>query len=105
MQLFAIVVEVEGMSSHSRSIVESFLKLQLNQELVEEYLALFDKFVEKQTSKSGQKKTSVSSVKVLKICSEINEELAQRQKMVVLVRLLEFIYSDGKDAHEQDEAH
>ena len=102
MQLFAIVVEVEGMSSHSRSIVESFLKLQLNQELVEEYLALFDKFVEKQTSKSGQKKTSVSSVKVLKICSEINEELAQRQKMVVLVRLLEFIYSDGKDAHEQE---
>lgn len=102
MQLFAIVVEVKGINSRTRSLVESFLKLQLNQELVEEYLKVFDDFIEKQTSKSGRKKTSVSSVKVLKICSEINEELAQRQKMVVLVRLLEFIYSDGQDAHEQE---
>lgn len=101
-QLFAIVVEVKGINERTRSLVESFLKQQLNQELVEEYLALFDEYIEKQTSKSGRKKTSVSSVKVLKICSEINEELAQRQKMVVLVRLLEFIYSDGQEADEQE---
>ena len=102
MQLFAIVVGVEGISKNSRSIVESFLKQQLNQELVEEYLQLFDEFVEKQKSKSGRKRTSVSSVKVLKICSEINEELAQPQKLVVLIRLLEFIYSEGKEAQEQE---
>ncbi len=102
MQLFAIVAEVEGISKNSRNIVESFLKEQLNQELVEEYLALFDEFVEKQKGKSGKKKTSVSSVRVIRIGSEINEELEQKQKVVVLVRLLEFIYGDGTDASEQE---
>jgi len=106
MQLFAIVVEVEGLSKNSRLIVESFLKQQLNQELVEEYLTLFDGFIAKQNTKADgtqrRKKISGSSVKVLKICTEINEELAQPQKIVVLIRLLEFIYSDGKDAAEQE---
>ena len=106
MQLFAIVVEVEGISTNSRQIVESFLKQQLNQELVEEYLALFDGFIAKQNAKADgterRKKISGSSVKVLKICTEINEELAQPQKIVVLIRLLEFIYSDGKEAAEQE---
>lgn len=102
MQLFAIVVGVRGINDKTRSLVESFLKQQLNQELVDEYLKVFDEFIEQQTSRKGKKRTSVSSVKVLKICSEINEELAQPQKMVVLVRLLEFIYSDGGDAHEQE---
>ncbi|MEQ9062755.1 MAG: ATP-binding cassette domain-containing protein [Vicingaceae bacterium] len=106
MQLFAIVVEVEGISKNSRLIVESFLKQQLNQELVEEYLSLFDEFIAKQNSKADgtqrRKKISGSSVKVLKICTEINEELAQRQKVVVLIRLLEFIFSDGKKAAEQE---
>jgi hypothetical protein len=43
-------------------------------------------------SRSGRKRTSLNSVKVLKICTQVNEELNQRQKFVVLVHLLEFIH-------------
>jgi len=105
MQLFSIVSDAEDISGNSRKIVASFLKQQLNQQLVDEYLKLYDDFIEAKTrkSKDGKKKkrTSVNSVKVLLICTQINEELAQKQKVIVLVRLLEFIYAD-KVASDQE---
>src|SRR3989304_1959343 len=96
MQLFAIIAHPESNTKDKRSIVESFLERQLNHELVIEYLKIFDKYYElhqeKQKEKSKiKKRTSSSSVRVLKICTEINEELTQQQKIVVLIRLLEFI--------------
>lgn len=114
MQLFAIIAhpedeeEVEG-ESDRRSVVESFLKNQLNQELVREYLKVFDYYYnlhqEKQSEKSKTKKrTSSSSVRVLKICAQINEELTQQQKIVVLFRLLEFVKSSDGDVTEQEMA-
>lgn len=107
MQLFAIIAHPEddqednngeGISDR-RSVVESFLRQQLNQELVREYLKVFDYYYElyqeKQSEKSlTKKRTSSSSVRVLKICTQINEELTQQQKVVVVVRLLEFVKSD-----------
>lgn len=105
MQLFSIVSEANEISDNSRVIVESFLKQQLNQQLVDEYLKLYDEFIEAKTQKSDsekkRKKTSVNSVKVLLICTQINEELAQKQKIIVLIRLLEFIYAN-KEATEQE---
>lgn len=105
MQLFAIIARVEdedgpeagnGASGGGRRIVEIFLKSQLNQELVDEYLRLFDEYLEAHQGKSikkdgAKKRTSVNSVKVLRICTQINEELAQKQKIIVLIRILEFI--------------
>ncbi|MCO6500728.1 MAG: ATP-binding cassette domain-containing protein [Vicingus serpentipes] len=105
MQLFSIVSEAEDISDNSRKIVETFLKQQLNQQLVDEYLKLYDGFIEAKTKKStdGKKKkrTSVNSVKILLICTQINEELAQKQKVIVLIRLLEFIYA-SKTPSEQE---
>ncbi|MGB0886806.1 MAG: ATP-binding cassette domain-containing protein [Vicingaceae bacterium] len=98
MQLFSIVSEAKDISDNSREIVETFLNQQLNQQLVKEYLSLYDEFIAAKTkkSKSGQakKRTSVNSVKVLLICTQINEELAQKQKVIVLIRLIEFIYAN-----------
>ena len=45
MQLFAIVAKVDGITNTGRDIVQAFLKQQLNQELVDEYLKLFDQFL------------------------------------------------------------
>lgn len=96
MQLFAIIAKVDGVTSESRTVVESFLRQQLSLELVPQYLQLFDEFLEQhhQVTKrkdGSAKRTSLNSVKVLRICTQINEELAQKQKVVVLLRLLEFI--------------
>ena len=93
MQLFAIIARVDGVTNSGRVIVQSFLKQQLNQELVDQYLRLFDEFLEShhQVSKKkdgSAKRTSMNSVKVLKICTQINAELTQTQKVVVLIRLI-----------------
>lgn len=103
MRLFAIVANVQKdkLSSDAREIVKSYLSLQLNNSLVEEYLDLFDEYLATHHKKSDggsrkeRKRTSLNSVKVLMICQEINEQLEQKDKIVVLIRLLEFIHEDS----------
>ncbi len=99
MRLFSIVATVnrEESSDRSRRIVESYLNLQLNKELVSEYLQLYDEYIanhKKKFTRDGRrakKRTSLNSVKVLMICHEINEQLQQKDKVIVLLRLFEFV--------------
>lgn len=110
MQLFAIVAKVDEVShkdqedpllqsTEGKEVIESFLKSELSSSDVEKYLNIFEEFLNstrgKVYNKSGDKKrTSLHSVKVLRICEQINKELTQRQKFIVLVRIFEFINSD-----------
>src|SRR3954463_16317848 len=108
MQMFAIIARVDGINDNGRLIVQSFLKQQLNQELVDQYLAIFDEFLDAHhqvtKKKDGTaKRTSLNSVKVLKICTQINSELEQPQKVIVLIRLLEFIYSSNEISEQENE--
>lgn len=105
MQLFAIIAQSEDDSSKARLVVASFLKQQLNQEQVEEYLGLYDEFLKSQNDGAeGEKKKrrlAVSSVKVIVICNQINEALTQKQKFVVLLNLIDFV-SSNKNISEQE---
>ena len=106
MQMFAIIARVNGVNNNGRLIVQSFLKQQLNQELVDQYLTIFDQFLDAHHNVSKKKdgtakRTSLNSVKVLKICTQINTELTQVQKVVVLIRLIEFIHSN-EELEEQE---
>lgn len=110
MQLFAIIASAnkDGVNENSRSIVESYLRMMLSSTQVAEYLALFDKYVEersggikKDDTKQDRKRTSLNSVKVLRICEQINGELQQDQKLLVLLQLLEFI-SFGEEITEKE---
>ncbi|MBI9066836.1 MAG: ATP-binding cassette domain-containing protein [Salinivirgaceae bacterium] len=106
MQLFAIIAGPRTNNRNGRSIVESFLKQQLNEGIVDEYLILFDGYYalyQKRQSREGKKEKnlSLSSVKVLKICTQINEELSLRQKVVVLIRLFEFVKTDNEISDQE----
>ncbi|MGL5891294.1 MAG: ATP-binding cassette domain-containing protein, partial [Bacteroidia bacterium] len=106
MQLFAIIAKVDGVTTDSRAVVESFLRQQLSLDLVEQYLTIFDEYLEQhhQVTKrkdGSAKRTSLNSVKVLRICTQINEELTQKQKVVVLIRLLEFIHSSYEISEQE----
>lgn len=116
MQLFAIIAKVEIdeetgevlLESKGRQIVREFLSQELNQELVEEYLKIFDQYVighhtskRKRKTNTRRKRTSVNSVKVLRICTSINEELAQRQKIIVFIRILEFTNANDVIAEQE----
>jgi ABC transport system ATP-binding/permease protein len=99
MQLFAIIARPESNTTDRRSVVESFLRRQLNQELVEEYLKVFDKFYEESQEKQSEvgkrvKRISSTSTRVLALCSVMFEELSEKQRVVVVYQLLEFVKSD-----------
>ena len=107
MQLFAIVSAPGSDASERRNMVKSFLNRQLNQELVAAYLQVFDGFFKQVMEEDAQvskkeRLLSRRSVRVLKICTVINEELAQSQKIVVLFQLLEFVKSDKLDVNSQE---
>jgi len=91
MQLFAIIAGAN--KATGRGIVAVFLRQQLNKELVNQYLELYEDYAEKfhRSKSSNEKRTSMASVKVLRICDQINDELQQKEKLFVVVRLLEFI--------------
>ena len=107
MQLFAIIATPDSHSEDRKTVVESFLKRQLNQELVKEYLKVFNayylEYQDKQKKSNKQNRIiSSSSVRVLKICTQINEELTQKQKIIVLFQLFEFAKSDSNDVTKQE---
>ena len=107
MELFAIIASPEGNEKDRRSVVLSFLSRQLNQELVKDYIKIFDTFYEKHLAlniERGTKRIGADSVKVLRICNEINKELAQKQKVIVLVQLFEFVKSNGVEISDQEAA-
>ena len=93
MELFAIVATINNGADKGIKTVRLFLKQQLSLDDVDSYLEEFEAFFQKHMGNPKKKKrTSVNhSVKGLLICQQINEEITQKQKLFILVRLLEFI--------------
>ena len=93
MQLFAIGATLERLTIQSRETVETFLRQQVSLQRVQEYLTLYDEFIARLVGSDDttrvQKKIAGSSVKMLRICTEINKELNTRQKYIVFLRLAE----------------
>lgn len=107
MQLFAIISRPGSDASERRQVVASFLNRQLNQELVAYYLDVFDDYYGQVMAEDAmvtkkERLLSKRSVRVLKICAAINEELAQPQKIIVLFQLLEFIKSETQAVTGQE---
>jgi ABC-type multidrug transport system ATPase subunit len=108
MELFAIIArpkELSTIGSDRRIVVESYLHRILNQELIEGYLETFDYFYARHQSlvnSRGAKRIGPDSVKILRICDQINKELTQKQKLIVLIHLFEFVYSNNSEISNQE---
>ncbi len=109
-ELFAIISKQDGGASEiERNYVINFFKQELDLARVSEYITQYDRFTEfgeygvqaekiddESKRKSKLALTNVKdSVKTLKICREINKTLNQKQKVIVLVKLLEMLASDN----------
>ena len=119
MKLFAIIAHVDELveskgetqliqSSKGHRVIKSFLRAELNSEMVQHYLNLFEENLNTlhnslQRRDGLQKRTALNSVKILRICSQINEELTQKQKTIVLFRIIEFIQSNESIAEQEIE--
>ena len=106
-QLFAIITKQDGgVTEKERDFVISFFTQELDHDSIKEYVELYDKYADWGKAdedgegeilvKKKRKLTSVrDSVKTLAICRKINKTLTQKQKVVVLSKVLELVASDG----------
>lgn len=99
MQLFAIIAKQDnGFIENHEKYVYEFLTSQLSVDRVNEYLLIYHNFLNEskiEIDSTEPKRTSMKdSVRTLAICKKINKTLAQKQKYIVLMRLLEFFRSD-----------
>ncbi len=100
-QLFALISDVHddtGISSRGRDIVRLFLARHLSNEQVLKYLEMFDEYIRlyhsdniSRGSIKDRKRTSLTAMRILAICEKINEELQQKQKIYVMVQMMDFI--------------
>ncbi len=100
-QLFVLISDVrtiDDISGKERDIVKLFLSRQLNNDLVKKYMEMFDEYLSQYYSDNidrgsikDKKRASLISVRILGICEKINLELQLKQKLYVLVQLLDFI--------------
>ncbi|MDO4462539.1 MAG: ATP-binding cassette domain-containing protein [Bacteroidia bacterium] len=107
MQLFAIVASVRGTHdmAERRKVVYHFLTEQLNNDLANKYITRFDEYYrnnveQAQRSENHYKVISRISSRATRIAIEINRELSQYQKYIVLVQLYEYL-NTGQISHTE----
>jgi ABC-type multidrug transport system ATPase subunit len=106
MQLFAIIAKPQINDSERRGVVEAFLKRLLNKELVQKYLSTYDKEYDEARKKleksSAERREGAIAIRIRKLCKEINEQgqLAQEQRIVVVIQVLEFCKSGGQEVSQ-----
>jgi ABC-type multidrug transport system ATPase subunit len=95
-QLFAIITKQDGgVSENERNYVIRFFQQELDQDSVREYTDLYDQQSGYGEQSDKDKLTSVKdSVRTLGICRKINKTLTQKQKVIVLMKILEMVGSD-----------
>ena len=102
--LFAIITKQDGgVTEFERTFVISFFESELERASVKDYLELFDKIsgydpkaprLSKSIDIKNTATTVQDSLKTLAICKKINKTLTQKQKVVVLIKLIELVGSD-----------
>ncbi len=103
-QLFAIITKQDGgVTKEERDYVLRFFEMELAKETVEEYILLYDEQVGYNVENPRYLKepgTNIANVrdtlKTLNISKKINKTLSQKQKVIVLLRLLELLKADSQ---------
>jgi ABC-type multidrug transport system ATPase subunit len=110
-RLFALISDIHeetAIISRKKDVVKLFLERHLNKEMVARYMEQFEVFLAQYNSEviergtiRERKHVALNSIKILAICEKINTELHQKQKIYVIVQLLDFI-SYGEEITETE---
>lgn len=111
MQLFALISDINNetvLNGKGKEIVRLFLNRHLNNDLVSRYLKMFEEYLSLYNSENiakgslkERKRITLNAVRILAICEQINEELQQKQKIYVLIKLFDYLTS-GSDITENE---
>lgn len=91
-KLFALASTIEDLNEKGRNMIRKRLSNDLNEVELKNYIQLFEDHLLKYHNKSSG---SISEKNIHQVCAELNKELNASQKVFVLIRLLEYIFSDG----------
>lgn len=98
LRLFAVVAKQDEVTRQEREQIRVFLKEHLVENKVEPYIALFDEFT-KSVSHSAQ--TDVQTLQ--QVCVEINKELTQKQKVIIVLELVTIVLADTQVTVREEE--
>lgn len=111
MQLFALVSDIGNIneiSTREKDVVKSFLARHLNNELIEKYLRIFEEYLDLFINREAIKEPSgeyeiqaLKTIRIKRICEGINKELRQKQKIYIIIQLIDFI-SYGKEITDNE---
>ncbi len=110
MQLFALISDIRSVSEISkkeRNIVKSFLDMHLSSQLTDRYMRIFDEYLEVYSvrTESGMvlegEISDMKTSRIKMICAGINEELRQKQKIYIVIQLIDFI-SHGEEITDNE---
>ncbi|MBL7866052.1 MAG: ATP-binding cassette domain-containing protein, partial [Cyclobacteriaceae bacterium] len=87
LRLFAIVAKEDDVTQQERDFVLAFLHDHLGRKAVMENMAYFDSYT-KELSPDQEKNVQT-------LCQEINQEVTQKQKAVILIELMSVVLADG----------
>lgn len=109
-QLFAIVAR-ERITDDERNNIKEFLGLHLNREAIKYYLDLFDKLAKGESEESKPDYSSVDAetalfldewAKIMQISKQVNQALTMQQKLVLIIKIIELVFSDGVISERQE---
>ncbi|WP_422360219.1 ATP-binding cassette domain-containing protein [Reichenbachiella sp.] len=109
MRLFAIIESVKDeVVDSGHIIVEPYLEAQLNHDLAEQYLNLYQDYVEfyrREASSSEEELENETKniIQVTKICQQLNKELLQHERVIVFIQLVELINTDKKVSDKEND--
>ncbi len=92
--LLAIVAKEDDVTEDERNAIRDFLTDNLSAEDVEPFMKLFDQMTAHMSQ--GRSVSFSEEKEITLLARQVNKELTQQQKIVVLVKVIELIVADGE---------
>lgn len=99
MRLFALVAKEDFVTKQERDHIKTFLEDHLSQKAVESHMAMFDEYASHFSSSLSPQQEAET---ITAICTEINIEVAQKQKAVIMMELMNIVLADGSISSRED---
>ena len=99
MRLFALVAKEDLVTKQERDHIKTFLEDHLSQKAVESHMVMFDEYTTQFNFDLSPKQEADT---IASICAEINLEVAQKQKAVIMMELMDIILADGSISSRED---
>ncbi|WP_276374046.1 ATP-binding cassette domain-containing protein [Chryseolinea sp. H1M3-3] len=101
LRLFAVVAKEDDVTHQERDQIKVFLEEHVSYSAVDHYLNLFDDFTRNLTPKTGDITDEITRVNDL--CKEVNSDLTQKQKIVIVLEIINIIQADGSISTREKE--